>query len=133
MEEFGKIVSKFNLIGLQFSPFVSAFYVGLLMLLLQHPLCQFLLSPLKDYGRMALTNYLGQTALTLIIANVFHPNIRMSQSLWLCIGIYIFQLLFSKLWLKFFRFGPIEWLLRMGTYRTVPTMLKTSTNSKERS
>ncbi|MFJ8461576.1 DUF418 domain-containing protein [Lysinibacillus xylanilyticus] len=124
---------KFAIIGLQISPFVSAFYVGLLMLLLQHPLCQFLLSPLKDYGRMALTNYLGQTALILIIGNVFHLKIHLIQSLWICIGIYIFQLLFSKLWLKFFRFGPIEWLLRMGTYWTVPTMLKTSTNSKERS
>ncbi|MGA3599050.1 DUF418 domain-containing protein [Lysinibacillus agricola] len=128
-------IEKFSLIGLQFSPFVSAFYAGLLMLLLQHPLCQFLLSPLKDYGRMALTNYLGQTALILIIGNAFHliGNIRFIQSLWICIGIYIFQLLFSKLWLKFFRFGPLEWLWRMGTYWTVPSMLKTSTNSKERS
>ncbi|KOS64685.1 DUF418 domain-containing protein [Lysinibacillus agricola] len=122
---------KFALIGLQFSPFVSAFYVGLLMLLLQLPLCQVLLSPLKDYGRMALTNYLGQTALILMIGNAFHliGNIRFIQSLWICIGIYIFQLLFSKIWLRFFKFGPVEWLWRMGTYWTVPSLLK----SKERS
>ncbi|MGE7917113.1 DUF418 domain-containing protein [Lysinibacillus xylanilyticus] len=128
-------IEKFSLIGLQFSPFVSAFYVGLLMLLLQHPICQFLLSPLKDYGRMALTNYLGQTALILLIGNAFHliGNIRFIQSLWICIGIYIFQLLFSKIWLTFFKFGPLEWLWRMGTYWTVPSLLKTSTNSKERS
>ncbi|MFF2797145.1 DUF418 domain-containing protein [Lysinibacillus xylanilyticus] len=128
-------IEKFSLIGLQFSPFVSAFYVGLLILLLQHPLFQALLSPLKDYGRMALTNYLGQTALILLIGNAFHliGNIRFIQSLWICIGIYIFQLLFSKIWLKFFKFGPLEWLWRMGTYWTVPSLLKTSTNSKERS
>ena len=121
-------VEKFALIGLQFSPFVSAFYVGLLMLLLQHPLCQFLLSPLKEYGRMALTNYLGQTALILIIGNAFHliGNIRFIQSLWICLGIYIFQLLFSKLWLKFFRFGPLEWLWRMGTYWTIPSLRNSS-------
>jgi len=121
-------VEKFALIGLQFSPFVSAFYVGLLMLLLQHPLCQFLLSPLKEYGRMALTNYLGQTALILIIGNAFHliGNIRFIQSLWICLGIYIFQLLFSKLWLKFFRFGPLEWLWRMGTYWTIPSFRNSS-------
>ncbi|MGY3186159.1 DUF418 domain-containing protein [Lysinibacillus sp. TE18511] len=121
-------VEKFALIGLQFSPFVSAFYVGLLMLLLQHPLCQFLLSPLKEYGRMALTNYLGQTALILIIGNAFQliANIRLIQSLWICIGIYIFQLLFSKLWLKFFRFGPLEWLWRMGTYWTIPSLRNSS-------
>ncbi|MFJ7887343.1 DUF418 domain-containing protein [Lysinibacillus xylanilyticus] len=128
-------IEKFSLIGLQFSPFVSAFYVGLLILLLQQPLFQALLSPLKDYGRMALTNYLGQTALILLIGNAFHliGNIRFIQSLWICIGIYIFQLLFSKIWLKFFKFGPLEWLWRMGTYWTVPLLLKTSTNSKERS
>ena len=121
-------VEKFALIGLQFSPFVSAFYVGLLMLLLQHPLCQFLLSPLKEYGRMALTNYLGQTALILIIGNAFQliANIRLIQSLWICIGIYIFQLLFSKLWLKCFRFGPLEWLWRMGTYWTIPSLRNSS-------
>ncbi|MGE7930688.1 DUF418 domain-containing protein [Lysinibacillus xylanilyticus] len=128
-------VEKFSLIGIQFSPFVSAFYVGLLILLLQQPLFQVLLSPLKDYGRMALTNYLGQTALILLIGNAFHliGNIRFIQSLWICIGIYIFQLLFSKIWLTFFKFGPLEWLWRMGTYWTVPSLLKTSTNSKERS
>ncbi|MFJ8517636.1 DUF418 domain-containing protein [Lysinibacillus xylanilyticus] len=128
-------IEKFSLIGLQFSPFVSAFYVGLLILLLQQPLFQALLSPLKDYGRMALTNYLGQTALILLIGNAFHliGNIRFIQSLWICIGIYIFQLLFSKIWLKFFKLGPLEWLWRMGTYWTVPSLLKTSTNSKERS
>ncbi|TQR28436.1 DUF418 domain-containing protein [Lysinibacillus sphaericus] len=127
-------IEKFSLIGLQFSPFVSAFYVGLLMLLLKLPLWQTLLSPLKDYGRMALTNYLGQTALILLIGNAFDliGNIRFIQSLWICISIYIFQLLFSKIWLKYFKFGPLEWLWRMGTYWTVPSLLKTS-NFKERS
>ncbi|MEY9979267.1 DUF418 domain-containing protein [Lysinibacillus sp. RC79] len=127
-------IEKFSLIGLQFSPFVSAFYVGFLIILLQHPLSQKLLSPLNAYGRMALTNYLGQTALILLIGNAFNliDNIRFIQSLWICIGIYIFQLLFSKVWMKFFKFGPLEWLWRMGTYWTVPSLLKTSTNSKER-
>ncbi|WP_223554249.1 MULTISPECIES: DUF418 domain-containing protein [Lysinibacillus] len=121
-------IEKFSLIGLQFSPFVSAFYVGLLILLLQHPVCQSLLSPLKNYGRMALTNYLGQTALILLIGNAFHliGNIRFIQSLWICIGIYIFQLLFSEIWLKFFRFGPFEWLWRMGTYLTIPSLRNSS-------
>ncbi|MFJ7913972.1 MULTISPECIES: DUF418 domain-containing protein [unclassified Lysinibacillus] len=127
-------IEKFSLIGLQFSPFVSAFYVGLLMLLLKLPLCQTLLSPLKDYGRMALSNYLGQTALILLIGNAFDliGNIRFIQSLWICISIYIIQLLFSKIWLRYFKFGPLEWLWRMGTYWTVPSLLKTS-NFKARS
>lgn len=129
-----KFELKFLLIGLQFSPFVSAFYVGLLILILQQPICQIVLSPLKEYGRMALTNYLGQTALILIIRNAFHlTDIRYIQSLWICISICIFQLMFCKLWLKFFKFGPFEWLWRMGTYWTIPSLIKASTNSKEHS
>ncbi|MEB2281952.1 DUF418 domain-containing protein [Lysinibacillus xylanilyticus] len=132
MSEHMTNIAKFSLIGLQFSPFISGFYVGLLMLLLKLPLCQALLSPLKYYGQMALTNYLGQTALILLIGNALDliGNIRFIQSLWICISIYIFQLLFSKIWLKYFKFGPLEWLWRMGTYWTVPSLLKTS-NFKE--
>ncbi|WP_107924368.1 DUF418 domain-containing protein [Lysinibacillus parviboronicapiens] len=120
-------IENFTLIGMQISPIVSAFYVGTLVLLLQYPFVQLLLSPLREYGRMALTNYLGQTALILIIGHTFHliSNIHLISSLWICIGIYTAQLLFSKIWLKSFRFGPIEWLWRIGTYGTVPPLLKT--------
>jgi uncharacterized membrane protein YeiB len=125
-------ITTFPLIGMQISPFVSAFYIGTLVILLQYPLFQMLLSPLREYGRMALTNYLGQTALILLIGHAFNlmANINLISSLWICIGIYIFQLLFSKVWLKFFRFGPVEWLWRMGTYWSVLPISKTT--SKER-
>lgn len=123
-------IEQFSLIGLQFSPFVSAFYVGLIILLLQLPFFTFMLSPLKEYGRMALTNYLGQTALILFVGHAFQliGNISYIQSLWICLGIYIFQLLFSRLWLTFFQFGPFEWFWRMGTYWTIPSMFKSSRN-----
>jgi uncharacterized membrane protein YeiB len=117
-------IEQFALIGLQFSPFASAFYMGTIILLLQNSLFQQLLSPLKAYGRMALTNYLGQTALILVIGHAFQliGQLRYIESLWICLGIYVCQLLFSKLWLHFFRFGPMEWLWRMGTYWTAPPL-----------
>ncbi|EON72379.1 DUF418 domain-containing protein [Lysinibacillus sphaericus] len=126
LEEYIANIENFSLIGMQISPFVSAFYVGILVLLLQYPLVQLLLSPLREYGRMALTNYLGQTALILLLGHTFQliSHINLMSSLWICIGIYIFQLLFSKVWLKFYRFGPIEWLWRMGTYWTIPPLVK---------
>ncbi|WP_155592214.1 DUF418 domain-containing protein [Lysinibacillus cavernae] len=121
MEEHITNIEQFALIGLQFSPIVSVFYMGTIILFLQSSLFQRLLSPLKAYGRMALTNYLGQTALILLIGHAFNliGHLRFIESLWICLGIYVFQLLFSKLWLHFFRFGPMEWLWRMGTYWTV--------------
>jgi len=126
LEEHITNMEQFALIGLQFSPFVSAFYMGVIILCLQSVLFQRLLSPLKAYGRMALTNYLGQTALILIIGHTFQliGQLRFLESLWICLGIYVFQLIFSKLWLHYFRFGPLEWLWRMGTYWTVPPLRK---------
>jgi uncharacterized protein len=38
------------------------------------------------------------------------------------VAIYVFQLWFSQLWLKHFRFGPLEWLWRSLTYRKLQTM-----------
>lgn len=105
-------------IGITIGPIVSASYVGILILLLQYSWVQKLLSPLKNYGRMSLTNYLSQSALVLTFGYCFQlsGNITYSQSLVLCIGIYVIQLLFSMIWLQFFRMGPLEWLLRMCTY-----------------
>ncbi|WP_342440688.1 DUF418 domain-containing protein [Lysinibacillus sp. FSL K6-0075] len=124
-------IEQFALIGLQFSPFASAFYMGTIILLLQSTLFQRLLAPLKAYGRMALTNYLGQTALILVIGHAFQliGHLRYIESLWICLGIYVCQLLFSKLWLHFFRFGPMEWLWRMGTYWTVPPLRQSNKDS----
>ena len=31
-------------------------------------------------------------------------------------GIWVFQLIVSPLWLKYYRFGPLEWLWRSLTY-----------------
>ncbi|WP_410985545.1 DUF418 domain-containing protein [Bacillus cereus] len=108
----------FKKIGITIGPIVSAGYVGILILLLQYSWVQKLLSPLKNYGRMSLTNYLSQSALVLTFGYCFQlsGNITYFQSLILCIGIYVIQLLFSMVWLQFFRMGPLEWLLRICTY-----------------
>ncbi|MDA2480303.1 DUF418 domain-containing protein [Bacillus cereus group sp. Bce025] len=106
----------FMRIGIAIGPIVSASYVGILILLLQYSWVQKLLSPLKSYGRMSLTNYLSQTALVVIFNLCSQQNITYCQSLILCIGIYVIQILFSMVWLQFFRMGPLEWLWRMCTY-----------------
>jgi uncharacterized protein len=71
-------------------------------------------------GRMALTNYVGQSA---ICAFLFYgPGLglagTMGPTLYLPIGfaVYAVQIVASRLWLDHFRFGPLEWLWRMLTY-----------------
>jgi uncharacterized membrane protein YeiB len=115
---------RFLRIGIAIGPIVSAFYVGMLILLLNFPMVRQVLSPLKSYGRMALTNYLSQTILILVAGKVLDlfDHITYLQSLYLCLSIYVIQLLFSTGWLRYFRFGPMEWLWRMLTYFESPQM-----------
>ena len=70
-------------------------------------------------GRMALTNYLSQTILGMLILNVLLGDVAVSRTgiLIFCLGVWGLQLWWSPVWLSRFRFGPAEWLWRVGTYR----------------
>ncbi|MHA2890470.1 DUF418 domain-containing protein [Bacillus cereus] len=105
-------------VGIVQGLFVSAFYIGILVILLQNNWVQKLFCPLKYYGRMALTNYISQTALVLIVGYLFQRIGTYSYfcTLFVCIGIYIIQILFSMIWLRFFRMGPLEYIWRILTY-----------------
>ena len=121
-----KKMQQFLSIGISIGPIISAFYVGLLVLLLQSSFFQKVLSPLKSYGRMALTNYISQTALIYLAGNMLNlfNNITFIQSLYLCLTIYIIQFMFSTIWLHFFQYGPLEWIWRMVTYLEIPPLRK---------
>ncbi|MCD4837447.1 MULTISPECIES: DUF418 domain-containing protein [Neobacillus] len=116
---------EFVRIGIIIGPIVSAFYVGLLVLLLQYRFIQKLLSPLKSYGRMALTNYMMQTVIILVAGNGFHliGNISLIHSFFICLMIYVIQLSFSVIWLRYFYYGPLEWTWRAITYLQIPPLL----------
>ncbi|WP_259416357.1 DUF418 domain-containing protein [Bacillus toyonensis] len=118
--------SQFLKIGVTVGPIISAFYVGALILLLQLKPVQTLLAPLKYYGRMALTNYIGQTAMILIAGSVFNfaENLTYMQTLYVCIAIYAIQIVFSVIWMKIFKMGPLEWIWRVITYWTVTPLKK---------
>ena len=69
-------------------------------------------------GRMALTNYLSQTALGIIVFTVIFDNGSLSRS-WLAVfvlAVWALQLWWSEAWLSRFRYGPTEWLWRSATY-----------------
>ncbi|WP_398573967.1 DUF418 domain-containing protein [Staphylococcus equorum] len=99
------------------SPFIALFYVSLLLLIIKVRSFAKILSPLRLYGRMALTNYVGQTLLIwLVILCVDSDQVDYMDTLCICIAIYILQLLFTSIWLKYFKYGPLEYIWRMGTY-----------------
>lgn len=109
--------STFLRIGIAIGPLLSAFYIGLLLLLLRCKVFQKLFSPLKYYGRMALTNYLSQTFFILLVGKLFITSqLSYVDTLLVCICIYAIQLIFSIIWLQFFKMGPFEWVWRIITY-----------------
>jgi len=71
-------------------------------------------------GRMALTNYLGQTviALTVFYGIGFNQAGQWSVQALLAFAcaVYAMQVIASNLWLRYFRYGPMEWLWRSATY-----------------
>lgn len=71
-------------------------------------------------GRMGLTTYLMQTFFGVLlffgIGFGLLGEIGVLASVGIAVLIFIGQIYFSKWWLSRFRYGPVEWLWRSGTY-----------------
>jgi len=100
---------------------LSLSYMVLLTILVNRFKNFFVWDLLKNYGRKSMSSYLGHTFINILI---FYPVIAWglfaTQSLknvyLIAVGVLTFQLVFSWVWLKFFAFGPIEWLWKCLTY-----------------
>lgn len=73
-------------------------------------------------GRMAFTNYLAQS---IIFGWIFYGyglglfgRVGVLAALAIGISVYVAQVVFSAQWLKYYRFGPVEWLWRTLMYGT---------------
>ena len=79
-------------------------------------------------GRMALTNYIFQSVIcTLIFYNTgLALGAEYGPSSYLLLGLIVYgcQVIFSKIWLIKFQFGPLEWLWRSLTYGKLINNLK---------
>ncbi|MGO2038182.1 MAG: DUF418 domain-containing protein [Brevibacterium sp.] len=93
-------------------------YVTGLVLLLRTDLGGKCLSFLRLYGRMAFSNYLGQTVICVLalppLASLGYISAPLGLGIWAVIV--VAQCGFSTIWLRHFRYGPLEWLWRCGTY-----------------
>ncbi|WP_299709811.1 DUF418 domain-containing protein [uncultured Tenacibaculum sp.] len=80
-----------------------------------------ILSPLKYAGKMALTNYLMQSFIGLLLFSSvgfsLYETMSPSLAFLTAILVFVFQIIISKIWLSYFKFGPLEWLWRCLTYR----------------
>ncbi len=73
----------------------------------------------RAVGRMALTNYLTQTMLGLLVLDGLFEfgSLGRAQIFAFVVAVWALQLAWSEPWLRRFRFGPFEWLWRVATYR----------------
>lgn len=99
-------------------PLALGYFTGLALLYQKR---KTFLNYFAPVGKMALSNYLFET---LIAITIFY-NIGFGMAgkfgftiiIAIVIIIFICQIILSKLWLRHFRFGPIEWIWRQLAYR----------------
>ena len=106
-------------------------YAAGLLLVLQMRVGARLQTALGSVGRMALTNYLLQTVICISLFYGFglglYGKLGASQTALVAVVIFALQIVFSRLWLSAFQFGPVEWLWRMATYwRVLPIRVVTA-------
>ena len=83
---------------------------------------------LAPAGRMALTTYVSQTLIGVAVFYGIGLGTRDTIGLAACIAfaivVFALQCAASALWLRLFRFGPLEWIWRRATYGTPLPMLR---------
>lgn len=100
-------------------PLGFAYVAGLCLCYLRHPQWKgFRLFAMP--GRMALTNYIGQSLFGMLLFYGIGFGLGADMGLVYvevtAAGVWLVQAFFSGLWLHYFQFGPLEWVWRMLTY-----------------
>jgi len=71
-------------------------------------------------GRTALSNYLFQSLICIFIfygvGLGYAGTLGYSGILLIALALFAWQIVFSTIWLRYFRFGPVEWIWRQLTY-----------------
>jgi uncharacterized protein len=108
--------------------FVAAGHIGLVMIMVKLNLFAWLQAGLAAVGRMALTSYISHSIICGIIfygvGFGLYGTMERHELYYIVFAIFAFQLIFSPLWLKYYRFGPIEWVWRSLTYLKTQPMKK---------
>jgi uncharacterized protein len=100
--------------------FLCLGHASLLMLVYRSKVVPWLMKALANVGQMAFTNYLVQSIIcTLIFYGYglgYYNTLWFHQLYYVVFFVWILQLIYSSIWLKYFKFGPFEWLWRSLTY-----------------
>ncbi len=106
---------------------------GLIMLLYKSGWFNWLFRLLRPVGQMAFTNYLMQSLMAALffygIGFGMMGKLQRYEVYMVAMAIWAIEITWSHIWLRYFRFGPLEWCWRSLTYWKKQPMRKE--NSKE--
>lgn len=106
------------------NPAMTAAYVAAAWLAAHHARTARATALLAPAGRMAATNYIGQSIVLMLVYTGY--GFALADTVpplgVVAIGLLTFaaQLAFSAWWLRRHPYGPVEWVLRAATYLTIP-------------
>ena len=96
------------------------FYISAVVLLSENERIKRYMAPLAAAGRLALSNYIFQSVVcTLIFYSYglgYYGKVSPVQGMVLVLLVFVLQVFLSVLWLRRYRLGPVEWVLRSITY-----------------
>lgn len=126
-----QINAGFSMIG---GTILSVGYISLIALLYSwHPSLR-LFTYFENVGKLSLTNYIMQTV---ICTTIFYgygfglfAKIGVFKAVLLGVLIFIMQMAASALYLRHFRYGPLEKIVRIGTYFSVFSLKKRKKNHR---
>jgi uncharacterized protein len=93
---------------------------AVLLILVKTETLKWPLSRIAAVGQMALSNYLltSVTMMTIFVWGPWHwyGYVEYYKIYYAVAGMWLVNLTFSSIWLRFFEFGPVEWVWRSLTY-----------------
>ena len=112
---------------------VAIGHVALIMILCKLPLLKWLKFGLSAVGKMALTNYVMHSVICMIVFTgvgfSMFGKLERHELLYVVFSIWVFQLILSPIWLKYFHFGPLEWIWRNLSYGKIYKIRKSESSN----
>lgn len=99
---------------------IACGHLSLVILLFKYGFFKKIFYWMSRVGQMAFSNYLMQTIICITVFYGFgfglYGQLERYEDYYVVGCIWIFQVIFSNIWLHYFRFGPFEWVWRSLTY-----------------
>ena len=110
--------------------FVGMAHAAVVLIMVKAGALKWITKPLAAVGQTALSNYLGTTAICTLVFDGWgfglFGRLAFFRLFYLVAAIWAVNLVASTMWLKYFRFGPLEWMWRSLTYWRLQPMRRPS-------